>query len=139
MTPYGSKKSLSPYNTDLKRVAQKAVSALSSLYGTTYEYGPISHIIYKAAGSSVDWAHDKAGIKYSYGLELRPGRQGGHGGFMLPVSQIKPTVEETWAGIKAMCMEIKPEFVSGSTDFDQSNAWDQNEIFDQNNVIQSFP
>ena len=59
MTPYGSKKSLSPYNTDLKRVAQKAVSALSSLYGTTYEYGPISHIIYKAAGSSVDWAHDK--------------------------------------------------------------------------------
>ena len=49
---------------------------------------------------------------------------------MLPVSQIKPTVEETWAGIKAMCMEIKPEFVSGSTDFDQSNAWDQNEIFD---------
>ena len=58
---------------------------------------------------------------------------------MLPVSQIKPTVEETWAGIKAMCMEIKPEFVSGSTDFDQSNAWDQNEIFDQNNVIQSFP
>ena len=59
MTPYGSKKSLSPYNADLKRVAHKAVSALSSLYGTQYEYGPISHIIYKAAGSSVDWAHDK--------------------------------------------------------------------------------
>ena len=59
MTPYGSKKSLSPYNADLKRVAQKAVSALSSLYGTQYEYGPISHIIYKAAGSSVDWAHEK--------------------------------------------------------------------------------
>ena len=59
MTPYGSKKSLSPYHNDLKRVAQKAVSALSSLYGTQYEYGPISHIIYKAAGSSVDWAHEK--------------------------------------------------------------------------------
>jgi len=126
MTPYGSKKSLSPHNTDLKRVAQIAVSALGSLYGTRYEFGPISHIIYKAAGSSVDWAHDRANIKYSYGLELRPGRQGG-GGFMLPVSQIKPTVEETWAGIKAMCMEIKKEYVSEQNDFDQGN------------VIQSVP
>ena len=59
-------------------------------------------------------------------MELRPGRTGG-GGFMLPVSQIKPTLEETWAGIKAMCMEIKSEYVS-----DQGG-------FDQNNVIQSVP
>ena len=29
---------------------------------------------------------------------------------MLPVNQIRPTVEETWAGIKAMCMEIGKEF-----------------------------
>ena len=58
---------------------------------------------------------------------------------MLPVSQIKPTVEETWAGIKAMCMEIKPEFVSESTDFDQNNVLDQNNVFDHNNVIQSYP
>ena len=65
MTPYGSKKSLSPYNTDLKRVAQKAVSALSALYGTQFEYGPISHIIYKAAGSSVDWAHEKVNFTTS--------------------------------------------------------------------------
>ena len=58
MTPYGSKKSLSRHNTDLKRVAQRAVTALSSMYGTQYEYGPIATIIYKAAGSSVDWAHE---------------------------------------------------------------------------------
>ena len=31
-------------------------------------------------------------------------------GFMMPVNEVKPTVEETWAGINAMCMEIKPEF-----------------------------
>ena len=66
-------------------------------------------------------------------MELRPGRQGGHGGFMLPVSQVRPTVEETWAGIKAMCMEIKSEFVSNSVD--AINSID----YDQNNVIQSFP
>ena len=70
MTPYGSKKSLSPHNNDLKRVAQKSVAALSSLYGTKYEYGPISHIIYKAAGSSVDWAHEKVNnTTYDYLVE----------------------------------------------------------------------
>merc|ERR1712018_1113709 len=106
MTPYGSKKSLSPYNADLKRVAHKAVSALSSLYGTQYAYGPISHIIYKAAGSSIDWAYLKAGIKYSYGLELR---DKGRYGFMLPARLIKPTVEETWAGLQAMADEILKE------------------------------
>ena len=46
---------------------------------------------------------------------------------MLPVHQIKPTVEETWAGIKAMCMAIKKEYVSEQNNFDQSN------------VIQSVP
>ena len=60
MTPYASKKSLSPYNIDLKRVARKAVSALSSLYGTQYKYGPIWYLIgQRVGGSSVDWAHEK--------------------------------------------------------------------------------
>ena len=60
MTPYASKKSLSPYNSDLERVAGKAVSALSSLYGTQYEYGPIWKLIrMQVGGSSVDWAHEK--------------------------------------------------------------------------------
>ena len=54
----------------------------------------------------------QAGIKYSYGLELRPGFNDRYNGFELPISQIRPTVEETWAGIKAMCMEIQPEFIS---------------------------
>ena len=39
----------------------------------------------------------------SYALELRD--KGEHG-FMLPVMQIKPTVEETWTGITGMALEI---------------------------------
>ena len=70
-------------------------------------------------------------------MELRPGRYGG-GGFMLPISQIKPTVEETWAGIKAMCMEIKSEYVSGHGRFDPPNEI-QSVSFDESNVIQSVP
>ena len=52
----------------------------------------------------------QVGIKYSYALELRPD---GLPGFILDRKFIKPTVEETWAGIKAMSREIKSEFVSG--------------------------
>ena len=78
----------------------------------------------------------KAGIKYAYGLELRPGRNGGHGGFMLPVNQIKPTVEETWEGVRAMCMEIKSEYVSMQSHFDNEIDSDN---WDENNIIQVVP
>ena len=29
------------------------------------------------------------------------------GSFMLPVSQIKPAVEETWSGVEAILVEVK--------------------------------
>ena len=73
MAPYSYTKQLPPsddYN-DHMRVAQKAVFALAARYGTKYEYGPISKVIYQATGSSVEWAYAKAGVKYSWALELR--------------------------------------------------------------------
>ena len=68
------------YN-DHMRVMKTATDALTSVYGTRFKYGPISEVIYIAAGSSVDWAYENAGIKYSFGLELR---DSGRMGFMLP-------------------------------------------------------
>ena len=76
-------------------------------HGVTYKSGPIAEIIYEASGSSVDWAHVKLGIKYSYALELR---DDGRHGFILPVNEIQPTVEETFAGIVGMADEIYKEF-----------------------------
>ena len=66
---------------DHMRVMKTATDALTSVYGTRFKYGPISEVIYIAAGSSVDWAYENAGIKYSFGLELR---DSGRMGFMLP-------------------------------------------------------
>ena len=63
------------------RIMRNATEALASVYGTRFKYGPISEVIYIAAGSSVDWAYENAGIKYSFGLELR---DSGRMGFMLP-------------------------------------------------------
>ena len=107
MTPNGYDKSLTKDHQDLMRVARQAVNALTSVHGTQYQYGPIAKIIYEAAGSSCDWAYTKANIKYSYALELR---DEGQYGFMLPTSQIQPTVEETWAGLEAMADAIVKEF-----------------------------
>ena len=60
MTPFATKRSLSSHNNDLQRVAQRAVSALGSLYGTRYKFGPISQLLFMTVGgSSVDWAHEK--------------------------------------------------------------------------------
>merc|ERR1712106_733926 len=88
-------------------VMKKSIDALASVYGTQFTYGPISEVIYIASGSSVDWAYENAGIKYSFGLELR---DSGRMGFMLPQSEIQPTVKETWAGLTAMAWAIAPEF-----------------------------
>ena len=62
--PYGTAKRVSSHIDDLDRVASKSVSALSSLYGTQYQYGQIWKTLnpngtYPAGGNSIDWAHAK--------------------------------------------------------------------------------
>ena len=63
-------------------------------------------IIDTAGENSMDWAYGVAGIKYSFGLELR---DRGQYGFILPRNQIIPTGEETLKGLLAMVNEIKKE------------------------------
>ena len=81
-------------------------------HGTVFKSGAIAKIIYQASGSSVDYAHSKLGIKYSYALELR---DRGRFGFMLPVNEIEPAVKETFAGVEAMANEIYKEHLKSST------------------------
>ena len=50
--------------------------AVNARHGKNYEYGPGGAILYPAAGAEDDWAKSKAGIKYSYTMELRPGYNG---------------------------------------------------------------
>ena len=45
MFPYGHVKRVAKDHNDLKRLAQVAVSALTSTYGTAYKEGPISRVI----------------------------------------------------------------------------------------------
>uniref|UniRef100_A0A3Q2ECV0 Carboxypeptidase B n=1 Tax=Cyprinodon variegatus TaxID=28743 RepID=A0A3Q2ECV0_CYPVA len=93
--PYSYSYGLAADHSELMSVAKGASSALTSLYGTRYTYGPGASTIYPAAGGSDDWAYD-LGVKYSYTFELR---DTGYYGFLLPESQIKPTCEETMLAV----------------------------------------
>ncbi|ELK13851.1 carboxypeptidase A1 [Pteropus alecto] len=93
--PYGYTEDPASDQEELDQLAKSAVTALASLYRTRFQYGSIITTIYRASGSSVDWAYNQ-GIKYSYTFELR---DMGYYGFLLPASQIIPTAQETWLAL----------------------------------------
>ncbi|XP_046879706.1 carboxypeptidase B [Hypomesus transpacificus] len=94
--PYSYTFQLAEHHSELMSVAEGASEALRSLHGTRYTSGPGAATIYPAAGGSDDWAYD-LGVKYSFTFELR---DTGRYGFLLPVSQIAPTCEETMLAVK---------------------------------------
>ncbi|XP_026802200.2 carboxypeptidase A1 [Pangasianodon hypophthalmus] len=96
MYPYGYTCNDIPNKAELDSVGQRAVQALSSLYGTSYRVGNICKIIYQASGGSIDWSYNN-GVKYSFAFELR---DTGRYGFLLPANQIIPTATETWLALK---------------------------------------
>jgi murein tripeptide amidase MpaA len=99
MSPWGYTDALPPDYKDQNALSAAATEAIKSVYGTTYEYGPIATTIYPASGSSADYVYGVCGAKYAYGVELR---DTGEFGFLLPPNQIIPSGEETYAGIVAM-------------------------------------
>ncbi|WYZ44423.1 hypothetical protein EsH8_VII_000859 [Colletotrichum jinshuiense] len=105
MTPYGySCTAVSAKNTELQSLAKGAVAAIKAVHGTSYQYGPICTTIYKATGSSVDYVNDVVKADYTFTQELR---DTGNYGFVLPASQIVPTSEETYAGVRYLLVNMK--------------------------------
>ena len=97
MYPYGYTCSGTlPNAASYASLAKGAVAALKAVHGTTFTAGPICSTIYQVSGASVDYALENAGVKYSMTVELR---DTGANGFVLPAAQIKPSGEETWAGL----------------------------------------
>jgi len=94
-----------PDHQEIQRVAKGGTEALNARHGKTYEYGPGGAILYPAAGAEDDWAKGKAGIKYSYTMELRPGPYA-RNGFILPSKQIIPTGEEVWSGLSWVVKDV---------------------------------
>ncbi|XP_006861200.1 PREDICTED: carboxypeptidase A1 [Chrysochloris asiatica] len=96
--PFGYKTDPARDQSELDQLAKSAVTALASLYGTSYKYGSIIHTIYRASGGTIDWTYNQ-GIKYSFTFELR---DTGRYGFLLPAAQIIPTAQETWLALQVI-------------------------------------
>jgi murein tripeptide amidase MpaA len=103
MTPWGYTRDLPENYAEMMRVANKSVSALTAVHGTSYEAGSAANILYESEGTSRDWAKGVPNITYVYTIELR---DTGRYGFVLPADQILPTGQETWAGIRVLAEEI---------------------------------
>jgi len=104
MSPYGYSATELPEDLqELVDVSDRCVAALTALYGTEYETGAASQILYTSNGSSRDWAKGEGGFKWVYTIELR---DTGRYGFLLPPEQILPTAVETWAGIRVLAQHI---------------------------------
>lgn len=90
-----------PANSDeLNTLANSVVAAMS----TTYTIGSSANVLYLAAGGSDDWMKATAKVTLSYTIELPKDR------FILPASDIKLIVEDTWKGIKVFCKHIQKKF-----------------------------
>uniref|UniRef100_A0A3B4AH20 Carboxypeptidase A1 n=1 Tax=Periophthalmus magnuspinnatus TaxID=409849 RepID=A0A3B4AH20_9GOBI len=103
MYPYGYTYTPVKDQAELHALAEKAVSALTAVYGTRYRYGSIINVIYQASGGTIDWTYNQ-GIKYSYTFELR---DTGRYGFILPANQIIPTAVETWEALLVLMSHAK--------------------------------
>ncbi|XP_064309374.1 carboxypeptidase A1-like [Phalacrocorax carbo] len=100
--PYGYKSVPAPDHQELNELAKKAVSDLAAVYGTKYTYGSVMDTIYRADGTTIDWAYDN-GVKYSFTFELR---DTGRYGFLLPSTQIIPTATETWPALLDIMLHV---------------------------------
>ncbi|XP_065057181.1 carboxypeptidase B-like [Rhopilema esculentum] len=104
MTPWSYTTTYPRDYAEIKRVADIATRALTSVHQTSYRVGPPSRVIYSVSGGSIDWTYGVLGVKYSYALELR---DKGQYGFILPASQIIPTGEETFKALLAAAKEYQ--------------------------------
>lgn len=102
--PYGYSCTARAENDAAHRtIATNAAAAIRAVSGTRYTIGPSCSTLYATTGSSTDYTDVTANATYSYTYELR---DTGANGFVLPASQIQPTVVETWAGVLNMLRAI---------------------------------
>ncbi|KAK7066371.1 hypothetical protein SK128_001113 [Halocaridina rubra] len=88
---------------DLEEVANASATAMKKHNNTEFTVGTVTKLMYKASGSSVDYAYGPVGIPFAYAIELR---DLGQYGFLLPKNQILPTAVETFDGMKVLAREV---------------------------------
>ena len=100
LLPYGYSCSAQASNINSQMdLAADVANAIRGVNGLGFKYGPTCSTIYQASGGSNDWVTDVADAEFAWAIELRPTSSSG-GGFAIPASNILPSGEEIWAGMK---------------------------------------
>ncbi|XP_001949019.4 carboxypeptidase B [Acyrthosiphon pisum] len=103
LVPWSHTKKLADDYDDMMYLARQATEAIQKVHGSHYQLGTTPSLLYTTSGCSDDWAKGKAGIKYSYTIEL-PDK--GMYGFLLPAEKIVTTGKEIFTGIKSIAKSI---------------------------------
>ncbi|KAF4988992.1 hypothetical protein FDECE_14846 [Fusarium decemcellulare] len=100
LLPYGYSCSAQASNINTQMsLASGVASAIQGVNGLRFQYGPTCSTIYQTNGGSNDWVADVAKAELAWAFELRPASSSS-GGFTVPPSNILPSGNEIWAGIK---------------------------------------
>ncbi|EFX84965.1 hypothetical protein DAPPUDRAFT_194294 [Daphnia pulex] len=102
MSPYGYVTELPLEYDEMYRVMAIGCEAITSTYGTPFEYANEAAILYLTSGTTRDYAYVGENIIYAYTIETR----GMAYGFIPPPREILVTAIETWNGIKAMANNL---------------------------------
>ncbi|XP_013407418.1 carboxypeptidase B-like [Lingula anatina] len=110
LTPWGYTRNLPGDYDELLRIANIAAAAILAVRGEEYLTGSAAGLLsYLAAGGSRDWAKGKAGIKYSYSVELSPSIRTADWSFRfeLPPRFIPLVGEDLYMGLKAVAEALQ--------------------------------
>lgn len=111
LSPWGFSSALPPDAALHAELGASMASAIDSVNGATYTPGPIYTLLYPASGGSVDWTYGARGAA-SFTIELR---DQGQNGFILPPSQIAPTIAENLAAALTLVdYATRPALVTAS-------------------------
>ncbi|XP_061180741.1 carboxypeptidase A2-like [Saccostrea echinata] len=105
LVPYAYDNVKAPDYNELKNVGDIAMLALRQVNGVNFVVGHGPEILYAASGGAFDY-FKLNGVKYAYVYELRPASGSGTDGFILPASQIDPSIRETFASFYSFADQI---------------------------------
>ncbi|MBC7833532.1 MAG: hypothetical protein H7Y88_00340 [Phycisphaerales bacterium] len=96
LSPWGYTSALPPDHSLLSALGHGMEGAIEGVHGSSYLPGPGYTTLYASAGIAPDYAYGEHGL-LAWTFEVR---DTGQFGFVLPASQIVPTGEEIYAGVK---------------------------------------
>lgn len=111
--PWGYNRAYPKNVEELKKMGETFKQVVKSFRNTLYTVGSAGRLLYESSGGADDYMKS-IGVPLVYTVEL-PG-----GDFVLPASEIKPTVRETFRGILAFASYVLKKYANNDYEYSDS-------------------